>query len=55
MSHIPIVARDHFEPEETGHFSVPCCWCVHRHNTDSEEPCRTCDHNGNAVQEGGKL
>lgn len=49
---IPIVPRDHFEPEEEGHLSIPCCWCIHRHGRDDEEPCRTCDHNCNAVKSG---
>lgn len=44
--------RDNFEVE--GHdsgFCFQCCVCVHRHGLDSEEPCRTCDHNANAVQD----
>lgn len=46
--HIPTVARDKFAPEES-HFAVPCCWCKHRHGSDADEPCRTCDHNFNAI------
>lgn len=26
--------------------------CIHRHLTDKEEPCRTCDHNVNAAPNG---
>lgn len=48
-NHIPTVRRDKFEPDESSGFAVPCCWCIHRHNTDREEPCRTCDHNCNAA------
>jgi hypothetical protein len=50
--HIPFVNRDKFEPEETNGFAIPCCWCIHRWKSDREEPCKTCDHNCNAVQEG---
>lgn len=44
------VKRDKFEPEggDLG-LSFPCCVCLHRHGTDQVEPCRTCDHNINAV------
>lgn len=52
MSHIPIVPRDKFEPEYQGRgFEIPCCWCKHRHGSDDQEPCRTCDHNANAVED----
>jgi hypothetical protein len=52
MNHIPIVPRDNFEPEHpSGGFAVPCCWCKHRHGSDSSEPCRTCDHNACAEKE----
>lgn len=51
-SSIPVVRRDHFEPEESGHgLSIPCCWCTHRHGLCTEEPCRTCDHNAGAASE----
>lgn len=44
------VTRDNFEADggDQG-FSFPCCVCVHRHGSDQAEPCRTCDHNANAV------
>jgi len=46
---IPVVPRDKFEPDDANNsFSAPCCWCKHRHGGDTDEPCRTCDHNGNA-------
>lgn len=45
----PVVARDKFEPDEEGHMAIPCCWCKHRHGSDTQEPCRTCDHNCNAI------
>ena len=48
---IPVVRRDKFEPENAGHFAEPCCWCVHRFGSDTAEPCRTCDHNANAIQD----
>lgn len=52
MSHIPIVPRDRFEPEiPRGGFDIPCCWCKHRHGSDDAGPCRTCDHNANAVED----
>lgn len=47
-----IAHRDHFELDEpSGGYALafPCCCCQHRHRTDAEEPCRTCDHNANAV------
>lgn len=43
------VRRDKFEAEESGGLAAPCCWCVHRHGSDKDEPCRTCDHNCNSV------
>lgn len=44
-----IVRRDNFEADTDSHLAFPCCVCVHRHGSDREEPCRTCDHNANAV------
>jgi hypothetical protein len=29
--------------------SFPCCVCKHRFKVDTEEPCRSCGHNMNAV------
>lgn len=51
------VQRDKFELE-TGirgilGFAFPCNVCRHNFHQDNEEPCRTCDHNANAVQETG--
>lgn len=41
---------DHFEAEDEGTgFQFPCCFCIHRHGTDLEEPCRSCGHNANCV------
>ena len=44
--------RDKFELDDPGSgfaLAFPCCCCLHRHKTDGEEPCRTCDHNASAV------
>ena len=46
----PVVRRDRFEPDETNSFSFPCSCCVNRFILDSEEPCRSCDHNVNAAE-----
>jgi len=46
-----VVARDKFELTEDAvalGLDFPCRECKYRHNTDAEEPCRTCDHNANA-------
>lgn len=47
--------RDKFELEEPGvggyQLAFPCCVCAHREGSDKDEPCRTCDHNANAVEE----
>jgi hypothetical protein len=44
---IPIVASDHFEPEDhKTAFGTPCCWCKHRHGSDDQDPCADCGHNG---------
>lgn len=44
------VPRDKFQLEEKhiNGFAFPCGECRHRHGTDSEEPCTSCDHNLNA-------
>ena len=43
------VTRDKFEPENaSAGLSFPCCVCAHRHGSDKDEPCRTCDHNASA-------
>ena len=50
-----VVVRDKFKLHENGtvglELSFPCCCCQHRNMRDTDEPCRTCDHNANAVQE----
>lgn len=44
------VQRDKFQAEEvTNGFDFPCGACIHRHGTDMDEPCRTCDHNLRSV------
>lgn len=43
--------RDHFEPEEYGNLAFPCCVCIHRHGSDQDHPCRTCDHNAKSVDD----
>lgn len=48
------VRRDKFVAEESGGLAAPCCWCVHRHGSDKDEPCRTCDHNCNSVPDEDK-
>lgn len=45
------VLRDNFEWDEADAFSFPCCVCEHKRTRDTEEPCRTCDHNANAVKD----
>jgi hypothetical protein len=53
------VARDKFAldarnggpPRFAPEVAFPCCVCAHAEHTDSEEPCRTCDHNVNAVKD----
>jgi hypothetical protein len=29
----------------------PCCHCFYYFKVESDEPCRTCDHNSNAVKD----
>ena len=47
------VKRDKFALDECIVFtlSFPCCSCRNRAKMDYEDPCRTCDHNANAVRE----
>ncbi len=47
------VNRDKFEADLYGTLVFPCCCCKYKHGSDDAEPCRTCDHNANAVKEGG--
>jgi hypothetical protein len=48
------VARDNFCLDPLGYtntmFSFPCCVCRNKLKEASQEPCRTCDHNINAVR-----
>jgi len=48
-----VMHRDKFEfKNSTGNtFDFPCCVCKNNRKDDSEEPCRTCDHNVNAERE----
>jgi hypothetical protein len=48
------VVHDKFEFDEYGPLCFPCCACKHRLAKDDEEPCRTCDHNSNAVEDNAK-
>jgi len=47
-----LVERDNFQH---GHdysiYGFPCCVCEHRQHDAQNEPCRTCDHNVNAVKD----
>lgn len=43
------VRRDKFELNDFGPLSFPCSCCVHAGGEDSDEPCRTCDHNARSV------
>ena len=43
--------RDKFDADECGTMVFPCCVCKHGKNRDTDEPCRTCDHNVNAVKD----
>jgi hypothetical protein len=45
------VNRDKFEADEWGTMVFPCCACKHGKKRDTDEPCRTCDHNVNAVKD----
>jgi hypothetical protein len=45
------VNRDKFEADEWGPLSFPCEACKHWRKAQNVEPCRTCDHNCNAVKE----
>jgi hypothetical protein len=53
------VARDKFTrdshdggpPRFADEVAFPCCVGANSEHTDDEEPCRTCDHNVNAVKD----
>lgn len=43
------VPRDNFEFKENPFgFDFPCCCCIQNEKGPKDDPCRTCDHNGNA-------
>lgn len=44
-----IVRRDKFDPRQDLGYGFPCCACKHMTQSAKDEPCRTCDHNFNAV------
>lgn len=48
-----IANRDNFVLDEDlmDLFPFPCRDCSHRIKNDTEEPCRSCDYNRNAVRE----
>jgi hypothetical protein len=49
---------DRFELDDKSRglgLSFPCNCCKHRHNKDTDVPCRTCDHNVNAVAPNANL
>ena len=44
------VARDNFALDQNlPGLAFPCNCCAHRNGNDSDAPCRTCDHNLNAM------
>jgi hypothetical protein len=45
------VNRDKFEADEWGTMVFPCFACKHGKKRGWDEPCRTCDHNVNAVKD----
>ena len=45
------VKRDKFEPRPDVGFGFPCCACRHMDKPSGKDPCRTCDHNVNAVMD----
>jgi len=49
-----VKTRDKFElgdGQHFGGFDFPCCDCKHVRQSADLEPCRTCDHNVNAVKD----
>ena len=49
-----VKTRDKFElgdGQHFGGFDFPCCDCKHVKQSADLEPCRTCDHNVNAVKD----
>lgn len=48
------VKRDKFEYDDSSVFDFPCTVCKSKTKQDTDEPCRTCDHNANAVKEARK-
>jgi DnaJ-class molecular chaperone len=49
------VNRDKFELRKDGRHALsldfPCCHCSYCFKAETDEPCRTCDHNVNAVKD----
>ena len=50
------VNRDKFKVTPNGtqfkpRYNFPCCCCINNDNDERSEPCRTCDHNSNAVKD----
>jgi hypothetical protein len=47
------VNRDKFQLRKDGSHALsldfPCCHCSYCFKAETDEPCRTCDHNSNAV------
>lgn len=46
-----LVQRDKFVANQYGALSFPCSCCAHAGGDAQDEPCRTCDHNVNAVRD----
>jgi hypothetical protein len=48
------VNRDKFQLRKDGRHALsldfPCCHCSYCFKVETDEPCRTCDHNSNAVK-----
>jgi DnaJ-class molecular chaperone len=49
------VTRDKFQLRKDGSHALsldfPCCHCSYCFKAETDEPCRTCDHNSNAVKD----
>ena len=49
------VNRDKFQLRKDGSHALsldfPCCHCSYCFKAETDEPCRTCDHNSNAVKD----
>jgi len=40
-----LVPSDSFKWDEKDVFYFPCCVCIYKTKKQTDEPCRTCDHN----------